>query len=89
MNIQNTINKLLIVLGNKGEFYKINSFLFYSEKTNKYCKKYQILKKEIVKVFNEDTEEFENIEKYKTKKECYNKIDILKYLVKENKEVSK
>ena len=82
-NIQNSINKLLIALWNKGEIYKINSFQIFSEKTNKYCTKYQILKKVIVKQYNYETEEIEYVEKYKEKKQCYSKIDVLKYLIKE------
>ena len=48
MNVNQNINKLLYALTSKGQLYKINSFKFYSEKTNKYCTKYQILKRRII-----------------------------------------
>lgn len=81
MDIQGTINKLLFALSIRGKLYKINSFNFYSEKNNKYCTKYQILKREYVT--NEDDE---MIEKYNVDSECFKKIDVLLYLVKELKE---
>lgn len=83
MNINQNINKLLYALKQKNQFYKINSFQFYSEKNYKYCTKYQVMKKELIKVWNEDTEEFENKEKYNQDYECYSKIDLMKYLAKE------
>ena len=75
MNINQSINKLLYVLSTKEQIYKINSFQFYSEKSCKYCTKYQILKKE--------QDEFELQDRYKQKEECYSKVDILKYLMEE------
>ena len=51
MNINQNVNKLLIALKQKGQLYKINSFQFYSEKTNKYCTKYQILKRVFEEVY--------------------------------------
>ena len=57
MNINQNINKLLYALKQKGQFYKINSFQFYSEKNDKYCTKYQVTKKELVEVYNVETEE--------------------------------
>ena len=45
MNINQNINKLLYALKQKGQIYKINSFQFYSKKNDKYCTKYQVLKK--------------------------------------------
>ena len=83
MNINQNINKLLYALKQKGQFYKINSFQFYSEKNDKYCTKYQVMKKELVEVYNTETEEIEKQERYKQVKECYNKIDLMKYLVEE------
>lgn len=83
MNINQNINKLLYALSIKGQIYKINNFQFYSEKNCKYCNKYQILKKEQVKVYNEETEKFELQDRYKQKEECYGKADILKYLLEE------
>lgn len=83
MNINQNINKLLYALKIKGQFYKINSFQFYNEKNDKYCTKYQILKKKQVEVYNEETDEIEIQEKYKQKEECYSKIDLMKYLAEE------
>lgn len=83
MNINQNINKLLYALKQKGQIYKINSFQFYSEKADKYCTKYQILKKEKVEVYNEDENKTELQERYKQKEECYSKIDVIKYLVEE------
>lgn len=83
MNVNQNINKLLYALKTKGQLYKINSFQFYSEKNDKYSTKYQIMKRELVEVYNEETEEFEIQEKYKQDYECYSKIDLLKYLMEE------
>lgn len=88
MNVKQNINKLLYALKTKGQLYKINSFQFYSEKNDKYSTKYQIMKRELVEVYNEETEEFEIQEKYKQDYECYSKIDLLKYLVEENRKGS-
>ena len=83
MNINQSINKLLYALSIKGQTYKINSFQFYSEKSCKYCTKYQILKKEQVVVYNEETDEFELQDRYQQKEECYSKVDVLKYFIEE------
>lgn len=83
MNINQNINKLLYALKQKGQIYKINSFQFYSEKNDKYCTKYQIMKKELVEVYNIETEKIEKQERYKQDYECYSKIDLMKYLAKE------
>ena len=83
MNINKNINKLLYALSIKGQIYKINSFQFYSEKNSKYCTKYQILKKEQVEMYNEETNEFELQDRYKQKEECYSKLDVMKYLIEE------
>lgn len=85
MNINQNINKLLYALKQKGQFYKINSFQFYSEKNDKYCTKYQVMKKELVEVYNVETEEIEIQERYKQVKECYSKIDLMKYFIEEYK----
>lgn len=83
MNVKQNINKLLYALKTKGQLYKINSFQFYSEKNDKYSTKYQIMKRELVEVYNEETDEFEMKEKYNQNYECYSKIDLLKYLMEE------
>ena len=88
MNINQNINKLLYALKIKGQVYKLNSFQFYSEKNEKYSTKYQILKKELVEVYNIKTNKTEKIEKYNLKEEYYNKINVMKYLVEEYKKGS-
>lgn len=88
MNVNQNINKLLYALSMKGKIYKINSFQFYSEKNCKYCTKYQILKREQVEVYNEETDKFELQDKYDLKEEYYSKVDVLKYLIEEHKKGS-
>ena len=83
MNINQNINKLLYALSIKGQIYKINSFKFYSDKNCKYCTKYQILKKEQVEIYNEETNQFELQDRFKQKEECYSQIDVMKYFMKE------
>ena len=83
MNVNANINKLLYALSTQKNIYKINTFRFYSEKKFKYCTKYQILKREKVEAYNEETDEFELQDRYKQKEECYSKIDVMKYLVQE------
>ena len=83
MNVSQNINKLLYALSRKGQIYKINRFKFYSQKNCKYCTKYQILKKEQVEMYNEETDEFELQDRYQQKEECYSKVDVLKYLIEE------
>ncbi len=85
MNINQNINKLLYALKQKGQLYKINSFQFYSEKNDKYSTKYQVMKRQLVEVYNEETDKIENQERYKQDYECYSKIDLMKYFVKEYK----
>lgn len=81
MNINQNINKLLYALKQKGQLYKINSFKFYSEKNDKYSTKYQVMKRELVEVYNEDTDEIEMQERYKQAYECYSKIDLMKHII--------
>lgn len=87
MNINQNINKLLYALKQKGQFYKINSFKFYSEKNDKYSTKYQILKKQLIEEYNTEKDEIEYIEKYKQDYDCYSKIDLMKYLAEEYKKI--
>lgn len=92
MNIQNNINKLLYALSQKGQLYKINSFKYYSEINNKYCTKYQILKKQVVELSKQyiDDEEpkIEQEERFLVDYDCYSKVDLMKYLIKEYKQGS-
>ena len=86
MNIQTQINKLLLALSIKGKKYKVNSYMFYSDRVEKYCNKYVLSRKELVPMINALTglEEGEE-EKYVYVLDSYNRIDILKYLVQEYK----
>lgn len=86
MNISQNINKLLYALGQKGQLYKINSFKFYSELNNKYSTKYQVLKRKLVEYLNENME-IEYREKYEEDYSCYSKIDLMKYLAEEYKQI--
>lgn len=83
MNINQNINKLLYALKQKNQFYKINSFQFYTEKNDKYSTKYQVLKRVFEETYNIREDEIELIEKYKQDYECYSKIDLMKYLAEE------
>ena len=87
MNINQNINKLLYALKQKGQIYKINSFQFYSEKNDQYSTKYQVLKKELVEVYNVITDTIEYKEKYVLDYESYSKIDLVKYLAEEYKKI--
>ncbi len=88
MNVNQNINKLLYALGMKGHLYKINSFQFYNEKQGKYSTKYQVLKRIFEEAYDTEYDKIEIIEKYKQVFEGYNKIDLLKYLIDENKKGS-
>ena len=88
LNVNKSIDKLLYALEKNGKIYKINSFKFYSQRNNRYCTKYQVLKKELVDIYNTEKNEIEIEERYKVKKECYSKIDLLKYLIEEHKQGS-
>ena len=85
MNINQCTNKLLHVLKQKGEIYKINTFRFYSDKNDKYYTKYQVLKKELVEVYNIEKDKIEFEERYKEKCTCYSKADLIGYFIKEYK----
>lgn len=87
MNINQNINKLLYALKIKKQFYKINSFQFYSEKAEKYCIKYQVLKKIYEEVYNTKTHEIELNEKYVPDYDCYGKVELMKYLIDEYKRI--
>lgn len=82
MNINQNINKLLYALKQKNQFYKINSFKFYSENNDKYSTKYQVLKRELEPYINEEMD-IEYREKYKKDYDCYSKVDLMKYLAEE------
>lgn len=86
MNINQNINKLLYALKQKGQFYKINSFQFYSKNNEKYNTKYQVLKRKLIPVYTDielEDEEIDYEEKYEVDKECYSKVDLMKYFIEE------
>lgn len=83
MNINQNINKLLYALKQKNQLYKINSFKFYNEKNDKYSTKYQVLKRVFKETYNIKEDKIELVEKYEQNKECYSKIDLMKYLAEE------
>ncbi len=85
MNINQNINKLLYTLKQKGQFYKINSFQFYSEKNDKYSTKYQVMKRVFEEIYNIKTKQMETQERYKQDYECYSKVDLMKYFMEEYK----
>lgn len=89
MNIQRNINKLLYALSKTDKVYKINSFKFYSKNSNKYCTKYQILKRKLIPIYTDlEEDEIEYEEKYRVVRESYSKIDLLKYLIEEYRQGS-
>lgn len=87
MNVSQKINKLLYALKQKGQIYKINSFQFYNETLEKYSTKYQVLKRVFRSVYIIEKDKTELVEKYEVDKECYSKIDLMKYLAEEYKKI--
>ena len=70
VNPKKYIDQLIKALEREGMFYDYSFKRFFSTKTSRYCTKYTIISKQD-----------------KTRKlETYNKIEILKYLVREFKE---
>lgn len=88
MNIQGSINKLLLALKLQDKFYKINSYRFFSKSNQKYCTKYSLLERRIEETINEETLEVEYKEKYREELSTYSQVEILKYLVEEYKKGS-
>lgn len=86
MNINQNINKLLRALKMKGNFYKINTFKFFSEKADKYCIKYQLLELLRIPRFNEITKKEYIEEKYEVVLETYNQIELMQFLADEYKD---
>lgn len=71
MNINSMLNRALIILANKGQLYKYNTFKFYSEDTGRYSTKHQLLKQDKI------------TERYIEVKSSYSNREILKYLMEE------
>lgn len=88
MNIQGSINKLLLALKQKEKFYRINSNNFFSKLNQKYCTKYSLFKLEIVEHINEETLEVEYKEKYVKEFDTFSRVEILEYLAREYREGS-
>lgn len=76
MNIQGTINKLLIGIKQKGRSVKLDTKMYYSERANKYITKYLFYEKQ--KVENPDREE---TEKWVEIDSCYGRAKLLKSMV--------
>ena len=76
MNIQGTINKLLIGIKQKGRSVKLDTKMYYSERANKYITKYLFYEKQ--KVENSDGEE---TEKWVEIDSCYGRAKLLKSMV--------
>lgn len=87
MNINQNINKLLYALKQKNQFYRINSFQFYSEKNNKYCTKYQVMKRVFEEIYDIKEDKIKLVERYKQDYECYSKVDLMEYLAEEYKKI--
>ncbi len=86
MNIQGSINKLLLALKQMDRFYKIDSNNFFSKLNQKYCTKYSLYKRNIIEVINEDTLEIEYKERYIKEIETFSKVEVLQYLAREYRE---
>lgn len=76
MNIQKSINKLLLGIKQKGKNVKLESKTYFSENSNKYITKYLIYER--IKYKNKYGEEKE---KWLEINNCYGKGNLLKYLV--------
>lgn len=76
MNIQATINKLLVGIKLKGKTVKLDTKMYYSDKAQKYITKYSF--HERIKVEHPDGEE---TLKWVEVDSCYGKSKILKSIV--------
>ena len=86
MNIQGSINKLLLALKQMNRFYRIDTNNFFSKSNQKYCTKYSLYKRTIIEIINEDTLEIEYKERYIKEIETFSKVELLKYLAMEYRE---
>lgn len=86
MNIQGRITQLMTALRVNGIDIRINTYMFWSDKSNKYIKKYVVSKKEEYPLNDAITGKYlGKEEKYVKQLDTYNNLEILKYLVKEYK----
>lgn len=76
MNINSMLNKTLIVLANKGQLYKYNTYKFYSEDTERYSTKHQLLKRT-----KRTTKKGNEIYCWEEVKTSYSNRAILEYLI--------
>lgn len=81
MNLQQKINKILFALQKKGFYYRVNTINFYSEKLDKYCKKYELYIKYEFEEYNEREHKKEKKKKSIKILETFKQIDVLKYLI--------
>ena len=83
MNVNSIINKLLTALATENMFYKINSFKRYYEDKRQFVTRYQLCQE-----FEFPTEiPGETTKKYIEVLSTYSKIDILKYLASDYKDL--
>lgn len=88
MNISRNINKILFALKQKGYFYRVNIFNFYSDKLGKYCKKYELCIRIEVEKYNDEKHEMEKKNKYIKVLDTFKQVEVLKYLIDELKDYS-
>lgn len=79
--IQRKINKILFALQQLGFYYKVNKISFFSEKSNKYCKKYELYIQIEVENINEESGEKEKKKKYLKVLNTFDQVELLKYLL--------
>lgn len=79
--IQRKINKILFALQQLGFYYKVNKISFFSEKLNKYCKKYELYIQIEVENINEESGEKEKKKKYLKVLNTFDQVELLKYLL--------
>jgi len=85
MNVNNLINKLLTALASEGIFYKINTFKKYYKEDKKFITRLQLCQE-----FEVESEiPGETKKKYIEILSTYSKIDILKLLAEDYKELQK
>ena len=82
MNINQSINKLLFAIRNKGIDIKIDTIQFYSDKLEKYCSKYVVYIKQLT-----TNRKGEEVLKYIYQDDFFSKVQLLKYLVEKYKQI--
>jgi hypothetical protein len=82
-NLQNKINKVFLALQIMGFYYRVNQIKFFSEKTNKYCKKFELYNQIEIEEINKKTGEEEKRKKYIKVLDTFSQVELLKYLISE------